>query len=118
MFDERRSGTGIRDIRVEIDTGSGFSQLGSTLNVLDDDKWRSQTFNMTGQTGLDSASVRIFGLNAESSAGSWKLDNVQINGSVTTAVPEPSSFLLLGMIAFAGLSRSMLRQRIHAEQHD
>jgi len=46
-------------------------------------------------TGLDSAVVRISGFGASSSGGTWRMDNVMLDGLAVATVPEPSTWVLL-----------------------
>lgn len=86
LLDERRSGTGIRDwaIRSSLDN---FTTNIITVSVPDDDQTR---VNKKVVLPLSFAALtapvefRIYGYNAESGSGSWRLDNVRTYGLVST----------------------------------
>ncbi|MDA0196067.1 MAG: lamin tail domain-containing protein [Bacteroidetes bacterium] len=89
---ERRSSTGIRDwsIRSSID---GFTADIITFNVPDDDLDRDQTINLPIDFNKLASSVtvefRIYAFNAESSTGSWRLDNIKLFGNISTPDLDP-----------------------------
>jgi hypothetical protein len=108
-LDERRSSTGIRDwcVRSSVD---GFAHDLGYFHVPDDSLTR---LNQTTWLGSELAHLqetvefRIYGYSSESSAGTWRIDNVELYGSVTP-VPEPSASALmagLGLIAWVALAR-------------
>jgi hypothetical protein len=103
-FDERRSGTGPREFTVISSTDPSFvpnSVYGGSLDqaIPDDTEWRTQTFTET-DNGATIYIFRIFGKQAEGSSGTWRFDNVSINGTVT---PNPC---LTGEVNFDGLFAS------------
>ena len=112
-FAERRSGTGIRDfsIRTSLD---GFVANIFTAAVPDNTSTRDQAFAF-GSTFDEIASaltIRIYGFNSESAAGTWRLanntttSNVQLSGAVT-AVPEPHEYALgiAGLVVLVAFAR-------------
>jgi len=102
-LDERRSGTGIRNWQIYSSMDNYVTALG-TFSVLDDTSTRvDQGVNLVAFTGLSSPiSFRIYGYNAEAAGGTWRIDNVELSGSLT-AVPEASTW-----VAGLGLSLGML----------
>jgi len=114
-FDERRSGTGIRDLEVRYSTdGTNFTQIPATVtNVPDDTNWRSHSFDLGSGTAVDLAIrgqstvyFRIYGYTAESTAGTWRIDNVTFN-----ATTNPTAVTFSGMTAtspFAALAVGLL----------
>jgi hypothetical protein len=61
----------------------------------------TQTLNsITGLNGATDAYLRLTVTGATAAAGNNRLDNIQFNA---TAVPEPTSLLLVGSIALGGL---------------
>jgi hypothetical protein len=109
MFDERRSLTGPVAAAVTID-GSDLE----LFSMPDDDQTRTQiadqnSASFSALTGT--VMVRFYATGAESGGGTWRLDNVQLNGTVS-AIPEPSACLLVGTVlsgvASAGLVRKIL----------
>jgi len=100
-FDERRSGTGIRDFEVQYSTdGSTFTQIASTVtNVPDDTNFRSHSFDFGLDTAVDLAirgqptvQFRIYGYSAEGSGGTWRIDNVTFHAerAIVSAVKSAS----------------------------
>lgn len=92
-FQERRSGTGIRDyqVRVSTDNFSTFTTL-ATVNVPDDTNTRSG--NLTGLS-VNAASgqtlrIRFYGYNSEASGGTWRLSSLNVVGTVTSSGPTPT----------------------------
>lgn len=84
-FDERRSGTGIRDweVRYSVDGGSNFTTIDSGT-VPDDTNWRSHPVPITSggtddlaMRGKSNVIFRVYGFNAEGGTGTWRLDNVR-----------------------------------------
>lgn len=117
-LDERRSSTGIHNWEIRSSLDNYTTSLAS-FNVPDNENWRSgQTANLSSLfANLNSAvEFRIYGNNAESSVGTWRLDDVKVNGSVAavstpgeTAVPEPGT--ILGSLIVAGLGMTMKRKQ-------
>ncbi|MEC4986554.1 MAG: hypothetical protein SAJ37_18570 [Oscillatoria sp. PMC 1068.18] len=105
-LDERRSGTGPTTWEVRSSLDNYASTL-SLFNVPDNTDFRAnQTTNFSSTfTGLtNSVTFRIYGYNAESGVGTWRLDNVEVDGIVNataTAVPFEFSpglgLLILGV---------------------
>ncbi|MCF8464753.1 MAG: lamin tail domain-containing protein [Flavobacteriales bacterium] len=91
VFDERRSGTGIRDWEVRSSLDSYGASLGGG-NVPDNTSTRTQTVTLGASfTGLASAvTFRIYGYNAEAAGGTWRVDNVNINGTITATSSTPT----------------------------
>jgi len=69
----------------------------------------AQTLNtITGLDGAATAYLRLTVAGASSAAGNNRLDNIQFNA---TAVPEPTSMMLLGCAAVGGWGVRRLRRR-------
>ncbi|MEM6878240.1 MAG: hypothetical protein AAF544_06770, partial [Bacteroidota bacterium] len=90
-FDERRSNSGPTQFDVASSTDPTFSTnaiYGGALNVVipDNDSWRTQTFTQT-VNGVETYVFRIFGKNSEATGGTWRFDNVSIQGEVVVAPP-------------------------------
>lgn len=86
LFDERRSGTGIRDFEVRYSTdGTTFTAIPATVtNVPDNTQYRSHSFDFSAITAIDNQTTvffRVYGYNAEAATGTWRFDNVKIQGS-------------------------------------
>ncbi len=99
QLDERRSSTGIRnwEVRSSLD---GYGAALATFAVPDDDLTRSNQSIALGAEFQDLAATvtfRIYGYASESGAGSWRIDNVEVYGTViptsgtTTTVQFASS---------------------------
>lgn len=102
-FGERRSGTGPTTGEVLIDNINVLS-----FNMPDDTLWRIQTTNgLSGLTGT--VTVSIVGANPEGTSGTWRVDDVIVNGTIS-AVPEPSSLIAIASVGIAAMVRR--RQRI------
>lgn len=110
VLDERRSGTGIRNWSVRSSLDSFASDLG-LFSVPDDTLTRTfQTINLTAAfADLASAlEFRVYGYAAETAAGTWRIDNVKIEGSTkqvtnTGQVPDTGATALLLSIPVLGL---------------
>jgi len=118
QLDERRSGTGIRDWVVRSSLDEFASNIGTVFSVPDSSATRTdQTISLAGGT-FDQiggpVEFRIYGFNAESAAGTWRVDNVEVFGTLTP-VPEVSSAYwvaggLLGFSIWRGRSKSARQQ--------
>ncbi len=89
LFDERRSSTGIRDLEVRYSTDeTTFTTIPTTVtNVPDNTSYRSHSFDLSSITALNNQATiyfRIYGYNAEASTGTWRFDNVKIQGTPAT----------------------------------
>jgi hypothetical protein len=105
-FAERRSGTGTRNFELRSST-NGFTTSSSqaVFGFPDDTNTRQRSIVLTGLSNLSggtSVTFRVYGYSAEASAGTWRLQNnttdngLFLDGSIT-AVPEPTSGLLIGI---------------------
>lgn len=105
VLDERRSFTGIRDWAVRSSLDSFGSDL-SLFSVPDDDTTRIGQTTPLGPSFENlgtSVEFRVYGYNAEGGAGTWRIDNVALNGSIA-AVPEPSACALATGLGLLGLA--------------
>ena len=107
VFDERRSGSGIRDISVRSSLDV-FSQNLAAFNVPDNTSVRTQTVNFGGAFVNLSSSVavefRIYGNNAESSSGTWWVDNIQLFGVIATPDTEPPVLSTIEVLTSTSIS--------------
>ena len=118
QLDERRSGTGIRDWLVRSSLDGFVSNIGAVFSVPDSLATRTdQSISLAGGT-FDQiggpVEFRIYGFNAESAAGTWRVDDVEVFGTLTP-VPEVSSAYwvagsLLGFSIWRGRSKSVRQQ--------
>ncbi len=114
VLDERRSGTGIRDwcVRSSLD---GFAADLSQFAVPDSTATRADQTTLLGSSFAHLTSdveFRIYGYNSESAGGTWRLDNVELYGSVSP-VPEPAEYASVfgaALVVFACFDR-VKRQR-------
>ncbi|MEN8218732.1 MAG: ExeM/NucH family extracellular endonuclease [Pseudomonadota bacterium] len=82
-LDEKRSNKGIRNwsIRSSLDD---FATDLKTFQVPDDTKLRNaQTITFSFPHLTSPVEFRIYGFNAEAGTGTWRIDNVYINGNIT-----------------------------------
>ncbi len=86
QLDERRSATGIRSwsVRSSLD---GFTTDLAVFVVPDDLLTRTQTVVLPAAFSslLTAVELRVFGFQAESAAGTWRVDNVTLIGEVALA---------------------------------
>jgi hypothetical protein len=90
VFDERRSGTGPRDIAVRSSLDSFATDI-ITFNVPDNTSTREQTVSL-GSSFEDlegDTTFRIYGYNAEGGTGTWRIDNVVLSGTIESSGPPP-----------------------------
>ena len=112
-LDERRSASGILEwsIRSSLD-GFAFDLSPGPVVLTDNVSMRfDQHFGLDEDVfgGLvDSVEFRIFGYQAESTLGTWRVDNVEVFGGVT-AVPEPKDWGMV--VAISLVSVGMIRRR-------
>ncbi len=107
ILDERRSLTGIRNWVVRSSLDGFASDLGA-FAVPDNDSTRTgNTVNLSAAfIGLTSLlEFRIYGFGAESSVGSWRVDNVKVEGTtqLVQRVPEGGSAGLLLLVVAVGM---------------
>jgi hypothetical protein len=76
-----------------------------------DSAWHGSGTMTFDLSGLDAATTfRIFGSGASSSLGTFRIDDITLDGSVT-AVPEPSTYaLILGAMMLAGSAIRRVRR--------
>ncbi|KAA9327312.1 Calx-beta domain-containing protein [Adhaeribacter soli] len=92
-LDERRSGTGIRDwaVRSSVDN---FTTNIATFNVPDDTNTRKNN-KITLGSAFDNlttgVSFRFYGYTAEAAGGTWRLDSVEVYGSIQSAGPAAAT---------------------------
>lgn len=97
-FDNYRSGTGPADCGVQFSTNGG--SVWTTIESFTSpaaSTWYTRLADMTlfsDATGI--IDFRIYATNATSAAGTFRVDNVTVNGSVS-AIPEPATVALVGM---------------------
>lgn len=90
-FQERRSNTGIRDwsLRSSLD---GYTADIATTNVPDNDSDRNHSVALDGSfADLAAVTFRLYGYNAEAPAGTWRIDNVALSGSIDSSGPPPTN---------------------------
>jgi hypothetical protein len=111
-FDQTRSGTGPNDFKIQADFGSGFVDVGLPYDVLQV-TWASGApvpsaygpFSLPAAAdGLLTLPIRVVSLDTTAAAGTNRIDNVVISG---TLVPEPASIgtALCGLLGVVALRR-------------
>jgi trimeric autotransporter adhesin len=129
-FTVQRSGTGIRSYAVRSSVDGFAANLpasispgnvnlgvgpGNEFRVLVDTVTTAQNGSLV-ILGLPYSSApvtfRFYGWNAESTVGTFSIDNVSFSGSTRGAVPEPTtaSFLLLGLASLGIYHRRKLKE--------
>jgi len=101
VLDERRSGTGIREWSV-YSSLDGYSTALGTFPVPDDtlDRLDQTIIFGTAFASLSGpVSFRIYGYSSEGSTGTWRIDNVEVFGSIAAVVPEPSTWVAGALLA-------------------
>lgn len=95
QFDDQRSGTGPTTFDVLVNGASIGG--GTTSTAFEPNPGNTSTAGLSGLTGT--VNISIVGTGATGAAGTFRIDNVLVDGTVS-AVPEPASF---GLIAVGGL---------------
>lgn len=115
-FGERRSASGVREftVRTSLDAFQTFN-FERNVSLPDDANLRNHLIDLEGISNFQgTVDIRIYGFASEATSGTWRLVNhseqggIVLNGSVT-AVPEPSSLVLLGAMTGTGL---LFRRRV------
>jgi len=111
-FDSLRSGTGPTAFGVEYSLNGGSSwSLIESFSQGDVTTWRTADVadaNVFGTPQTGTVDFRIYATTAEASTGTWRVDNVTVNGAITV-VPEPTT---ASFMALAGVLVAYLRRRI------
>lgn len=107
-FGYRATSTGPTNFAVRSSTDAYASNLVSGT-ITGDSVWRSPGTLTITMSGMNTATTfRIYGSGASSSLGTFRVDDVTVNGSVT-AVPEPSTYAAI--LGFMVLISAIIRQR-------
>ena len=91
QWNERRSSSGIRQWLWRCSLDDYAADIGGIHTIPDNDLTRHQTLPLPSDTftRLDEAiTFRLYGYMAESSQGTWRIDDLRLEGTVS-AVPEP-----------------------------
>lgn len=99
-FAAQRNGPGFDTNQFQIFNGSTFVNVGGTFNP-SNGSFATQTFDLSAVPQVNfnpNATFRIVFNNASNAGGENRIDNLQINGTVTG--PEPAS----GLLAIAGVA--------------
>lgn len=95
--------------------GTNYFALGSALSISGNATWGVQTLDFTSLIGTVLNNQSTFYLmmkaNVPTNGGSYALDNIQLNGTAISAVPEPSTYALLGGAGALGLALFSRRKR-------
>jgi hypothetical protein len=125
-FDAGRSATGPRQFAIRSSSDSYASNIagtatgvvstvGGNLFQFTDNASTNliagQSITMSAFTNLTTAlTLRIYAFNAEAGTGTFRIDNLAINGTVS-AIPEPSTYAaIFGALALAGVVVHRRRQ--------
>jgi hypothetical protein len=110
MFDQRRSETGPKNwiLRSSLDGFGANLVYGGTPLA---DKWRTETVMLPSQFEnlTQAVTFRLYGSEATGATGTWRLDNVSIDGAArpaASAVPTPAA-----IPAIVGFGVSLWRKR-------
>lgn len=114
-LDERRSSTGIHNFQVRSSIDNYVSPL-STFSVGTPDVFRSDQTTTLGSAFnnlSNSVTFRVYGYNAEAGTGTWRVDNVQTFGEVSSAQPVPFGFSPgLGILTLGALGAITQLKRV------
>jgi hypothetical protein len=107
-FGYRATSTGPTNLAVRSSFDTYATNLASGT-ITGDSVWRSSGTLTITLSGMNTATTfRIFGSGASSGVGTFRVDDVTVNGSVT-AIPEPSTYaVILGAMALTG---AIIRRR-------
>ncbi len=118
-LDERRSGTGIRSWAIYSSLDS-FSTALATFGVPDNTNTRTDqgvSFGSAFDALTGFLTFRIYGYDSESGSGTWRVDNIDLEGVISKApvaspisTPDAGSSLLLLSVSVGGLT-CMFRRR-------
>lgn len=91
-FGYRATSTGPTSLAIRSSADSYSTSL-ATATLTNDSTWYASGNLSITLSGLNSATTfRIYGSGASSAAGTFRVDDVVLNGAVTSAVPEPSTY--------------------------
>lgn len=106
-FADRRNTDGFNSIQVAYSTdGLSYSDFGAPFDP-GNGVYQLETFDFSGIDALDHASDVFFRLTlngATADAGRVRIDNIQINGTTASAIPEPGSMFALGALGLVVIS--------------
>lgn len=115
VFDARRSGNGPTDGSVRSSLDGYATNIGTFTPPTNNNT--NQTVNLSSFTNISAPlSFRIYGFNAGQNNGTMRLDNVTLNGSVASAVPEPLT--ILGAVTAAGFGACFKRRLAKSQNKD
>ena len=114
QWNERRSSSGVRQWLWRCSLDDYAADIGGIHAIPDNDLTRHQTLPLPSDTftRLDEAiTFRLYGYMAESSQGTWRIDDLRLEG-IVSAVPEPSGIhaTIALLVLFSILKRNRARQ--------
>lgn len=111
-FGYRASSTGPNAIAFRSDADGYSTNLVSTSLTRDSTWYDSSSLTLTSTTFTTATTFRLYGSGASSTAGTFRVDDVRLNGSVVSAIPEPSTYAVIaGATSLLGAVWWRRRQR-------
>jgi hypothetical protein len=118
-FADRRNGSGFDSIQLSYSTdGVTFTDFGAPFDP-GNGTFDIHSFDFSAIDALDGASTAYFKMTLDGATavgGRYRIDNIQINGVTSAAIPEPSAwmFATAGLVLLTGASLKRKKVPLHA----